>query len=390
MLALKLAYRNLVGAGLRTWLNVAVLSLAYVLIIWHQGLFVGMLRHSCRAVIDDEVGGGQFRHPAYDPYDPFSLDESHGVPPPPVRELIERKQAAPILIRQASVYPQGRLETALLKGIPPGQKVLNLPTAALANREELLPIMVGKRMAKSCELNVGDDLTIRWRDANGTFDATEGRVVHIMETMVPTVDNRQLWLPLDELQRMTDLPGEATLAVVGRDVPRQQDAGAWKFSGQDVLLKDIYDMIRMKRVTAGMMYAILLLLAMLAIFDTQVLAIFKRRKEIGTLVALGMTRRQVVSLFTIEGGMHGVLAAVAGAAYGIPLLVWTARTGIALPSTVDDYGFAMPTRLYPYYSLMLVAGTILVIMFTVTLVSFLPSSRIARMNPTDALKGKAA
>ena len=390
MLALKLAYRNLIGAGLRTWLNVSVLSLSYVLIIWHQGLFVGMLRHACRAVIDDEVGGGQFWHQAYDPYDPFSLEDSHGPPPTPIGRLVEQGQAVPILIRQAAIYPQGRLQSALLKGIIPGQQVLNIPTAVLDSKEDVLPILIGKRMAKSCALNVGDELTIRWRDAHGTFDAAEGRIVSVMETMVPSVDNRQLWLPLERLQRMTDLPGEATLVVVGKDVPAQANHGAWDFKGHDVLLKDIYDMIRTKRVTAGMMYTILLVLAMLAIFDTQVLAIFKRRKEIGTLVALGMTRRQVVSLFTIEGGMHGILAAAAGAVYGLPLLVWTARTGIALPATVDEYGFAVPSRLYPYYSLLLVGGTLLIIMFTVTLVSYLPSSRISHMNPTDALKGKTA
>ena len=46
---------------------------------------------------------------------------------------------------------------------------------------------------------------------------------------------------------------------------------------------------------------------MLAIFDTQVLSIFRRQKEIGTYVALGMTRKQVVALFTVEGAMHSVL-----------------------------------------------------------------------------------
>ena len=32
-LAFKLAYKNLIGAGLRTWLNVGILSFAFVLII---------------------------------------------------------------------------------------------------------------------------------------------------------------------------------------------------------------------------------------------------------------------------------------------------------------------------------------------------------------------
>ena len=37
MIAPKLAFRNLMGAKLRTWLNIIVLSMAYVIIIWQQG-----------------------------------------------------------------------------------------------------------------------------------------------------------------------------------------------------------------------------------------------------------------------------------------------------------------------------------------------------------------
>jgi len=35
-----------------------------------------------------------------------------------------------------------------------------------------------------------------------------------------------------------------------------------------------------------------------------------------------------------------------------------------------------------------VGGTILIIMLTVTIVSYLPSRKISRLKPTDALKGK--
>ena len=41
MVTFKLALRNLLGAGLRTWLNVIVLSMSYVLIIMSQGIIRG-------------------------------------------------------------------------------------------------------------------------------------------------------------------------------------------------------------------------------------------------------------------------------------------------------------------------------------------------------------
>jgi len=388
MLALKLAYRNIKGAGLRTWLNVAVLSLAYVLIIWHQGIFTGMLKHGSQAVIEDEIAGGQYWHKNYDPFDPLSYDESHGPIPAELTGLIEDKKATPILIRQAAIYPEGRVQTVLLKGIEPGQTILGIPSAGLEKEEDALPVLIGRRMARSTSLDMGDYLTIRWRDVKGTFDAVEGKIVEIMNTQVPTMDKRQLWVPLKELQKMVTLKDEATIIVVGQNVQGQRDISDWKFKDQRFLLTDINQVVRSKRISAGILYAILLFLAMLAIFDTQVLSIFKRRKEIGTLIALGMTRLQVIALFTLEGAMHGILAIGIGAIYGIPWIIFYSKTGMKIPQATEEYGFALAGRLYPSYSVGLVLGTVFIVMVTVTIVSFLPTRKISKMKPTEALKGK--
>ena len=54
-----------------------------------------------------------------------------------------------------------------------------------------------------------------------------------------------------------------------------------------------------------------------------------------------MTQRQVVGLFTIEGAMHSVLAAIVGAIYGIPLLTFQAVKGWTMPAGTDDYGMTI-------------------------------------------------
>jgi ABC-type lipoprotein release transport system permease subunit len=136
------------------------------------------------------------------------------------------------------------------------------------------------------------------------------------------------------------------------------------------------------------MYGILMLLAMLAIFDTQVLSIFRRQREIGTYVALGYTRRQVVGLFTVEGAMNAVLAALLAAAYGLPFLLWQAKAGWTMPIDTSEFGMAIAQTLYPVYSVGLVTGTTLLVLIVTTIVSYWPSRRIAKMNPTDALRGK--
>jgi putative ABC transport system permease protein len=243
-------------------------------------------------------------------------------------------------------------------------------------------------MATSANLRMGDAFTIRWRNVNNTFDAADAKVVRIMKTNVSTVDQGQLWLPLDRLQAMMQMPGEATILVMGKGANEMSMLPGWVFRDRTFLTKDIADMIRMKEVSGWMIYAVLLSLALLAIFDTQVLAIFSRRKEIGTLIALGMTRGAVIRLFTIEGAMHGILAAIVAATYGIPLLSLQAIRGITMPRAVDSFGLAVADRIFPFYSVGLVAGTTAIVLITVTIVSFLPARRIARLNPTEALKGK--
>ena len=404
----KLALKNLLGAGLRTWLNVFVLSLSFVLIIFVRGLIEGMNQQAERAMIAAEVAGGHIQHPAYDPYDPLTLTDAHGPVPAPLSELTAAGKAAPILIIQGTIYPEGRLFTVRVKGIDPGQRVIDVPTALLSGATpsaastappapDEIPALIGARIAKTTGLKKGDTFSLQWRDAHGTFDAREARVVEVFSTSVQTVDIGQIWVPLSLLRELTGMAGEATIVVLAQGTPPpalspanapSAAASPWIYRGPDYFLADLKSMVAAKSVGSSIMYAILLLLAMLAIFDTQVLSIFHRRREMGTLMALGFTRGKVIGLFTLEGFFNGVLAALVAAVYGIPLLSWIAKTGWAMPGDVDSYGFAIGDKLFPTYSAGLVAGTTVLVLLVTTFVSFLPTRRIAKLKPTDALRGR--
>jgi len=388
MIVLKLASKNLLGAGLRTWLNVFVLSLAYVLIIFTQGLLEGMNKQAEEAMIASEVGGGQYWHPAYDPYDPLSLPDAHEPVPGGLRSLAEAGKAAPVLVIQGTIYPGGRLFTVLVKGIEPGQTVLNIPTPFLDAAGDDIPVLIGNRMAKATGLKAGDTVTLQWRDARGTFDARDATVVQVMTTSVQTIDAGQIWIPLARLRAMTGLEGEATFVILAQGAARPFEAGAWIFKSRDDFLADVRALVESKTAGSSILYAIFLALAMLGIFDTQVLSIFHRRKEMGTLMALGFTRGRLIRLFTLEGALNGVLAMLVASAYGIPLLTWMARTGWALPGDTDSYGFAIGERLFPSYGAGLVAGTTILVLLTTTVISFLPTRKIAKLKPTDALRGR--
>lgn len=388
MIAFKLALRNLIGAGLRTWLTVTVLSLCYVVIIWYQGVIQGWNEQASRDSVEWEIGGGQYWQAQYDPYDPLTLDGAHTVLPDAWSGAVRTGALTPVLIASGSMYPQGRVQSVLLKGIDPGQKILAIPSSVLAQRGEEIPALIGGRMAKANGLKVGDLLTIRWRDRNGTFDARDAQVVHIMRTDDGAIDRGQIWLPLNALQEMLQMPGEATMLISRPGAPVLSGIDGWRFKSQSELLQPIKEIIKTKSIGSMVISLLLLSIALLAIFDTQVLSIFRRRREIGTFIALGMTRGRVIRIFTIEGAMNAVLAAAVAAIYGIPFLTWFARTGMKMPEMVDDMGLPIAETIFPYYSIRLIVATILIVLISVTVVSFLPTRKISKWNPTDALRGK--
>lgn len=390
MVIFRLALKNILGAGLRTWLNVFVLSAAFVLIIWVQGMIEGMNRTVMQAKIDTELGGGQYWYGSYDPYDPLTFEESHGRAPGVLAAMIARGDATPVLMTTGAMYPKGRVQAVVLSGIDPAQEILSLPSDRLDVEPDYgIPGMIGAEMAKETGLGVGDYVTVRWRDAGGTFDADEVRIEHIMSLSVPGVDRGLVYLPLDELQRMLRVPGEASVIVAARGLKDVPPGGeGWTWQDLDFLLKDIRQLVKFKSQSSYIVYGLMLFMALLAIFDTQVLAIWRRRKEIGTLIAMGMDRLTVIGLFTVEGALHGLLALVVGAAYGIPLLAWSMAAGLRVPEIMSEMGLPVPQVLYPVYGLRLVLGTTLLVLISVTVVSSIPASRIAKLKPTDALRGR--
>jgi len=381
-LAFQLAYKNLMGAGLRTWLNAGVLSFAFVVIIFYNGLIDGWNEQAKIDGINWEWGNGQLIHKDYDPYDAFSIEDGHG-------KLAEDKQEnlTPILIRQANIYPKGRMMSIRLKGIDPNQTTLRLPTEILNQSKADFPVLIGQRMAESAKVKTGDEILLRWRDKNGTYDAATVTVAGIFETNVPFVDGGQFWMAIEKLQEITLLKDQITY-FVANETYKPKEVEGWNFETQKYLMREQTKMIDAKKIGGSILYIVLMTLGLLAIFDTQVLSIFRRQKEIGSYIALGMTRWQVVRMFTAEGGMYSIFAVILGAIYGIPILWYFSKIGIGFGADGSEMGIIMAERMYPVYGLGLVFGTIVIVVLSATLVSFLPARKIARMNPVEALKGK--
>jgi len=387
----KIAIKNLLGAKLRTWLNVFVTALSFFMIILFSAMYDGMREHAKQVTIDTEIGGGAYWHPEYDPMDPMTFEDAHSIIPRDLKLLVDQKKAVPVLVSQASIYPNGRIMPVIMKGITPEQNIVNMPTEMLVGHEEVtIPVLIGRGMAKDANLEVGDAFTIRWLDADRTYDADEGTVVHIMDTENFKLDMGHIWVPLKKAQTMLAMEEEATYVTYAEGLSVVINKHDWIPRDVKYLIRDMEALIEADEPNAAIMYIILLCFAAMGIFNAQVLSIFRRGREIGTLMALGMTRTRVVGLFTLEGGLNAFLAAIMTVILFGPLLWYFGNKGIWLGVDYSDgaMGIIVEKYLIPVYSVGLVVTTTIIVSIIVLIVSYLPSRRIARMKPTDALRGK--
>ena len=386
----KIAIKNLLGARLRTILNVFVTSFSFFIILLMSGMYDGMLQHAKNVTIDTEIAGGAYWNPNYDPLDPMSFEDAHSIIPNEIKSLVDQQKAFPVLVSQVSIYPGGRIMPAILKGIPPNQNIVKMPTQSLNGfNDGTIPVLIGKGMAQNTKLNVGDSFTIRWLDINSTYDADEGTVVYIMDTENFKLDMGHIWIPLDIAQSMLAMEDQATYVTYEKGLSVVNNKGDWTIRDVDYLVQDMEAIIEADKPGAQIMFMILLALAAMGIFNAQVLSIFKRGREIGTLMALGMTRLRVVALFTLEGGLNAILSAVATLIIFGPILWYFGTNGIPLPIDYTEMGLIMAKRLIPVYSIGLILSTMILVSIIVLIVSYMPSRKISNMNPTDALRGKA-
>ena len=135
----KLALRNFLGAGVKAWLRVIVLSLAFVVIIGLQGLYEGVGQQVADAMISTEIGGGQYWHPKYDPQNLMELADAHGPIPSELESLIVESNdpEGPLGAKEAGEGP-------LHPSIP---AIANAIYDAVGIRLDVLPFTPGKVLA---------------------------------------------------------------------------------------------------------------------------------------------------------------------------------------------------------------------------------------------------
>lgn len=132
----------------------------------------------------------------------------------------------------------------------------------------------------------------------------------------------------------------------------------------------------------GVIFVLVVVIAV-GIMNVMWISIDERTREIGTLRAVGMQRRGIVSMFALESLVLGLLGTGAGAAVGAVLASTITRSGASLPKDFQMLLLSPSLVITPTAGWL--AFAVLSITGIITVVSLVPSLRAARQKPITAM-----
>ena len=381
-----IANKNFYRQGLRAFLNVLVTALSIVALIFMLSLLNGFQAQATRNLVSTDVGGGHYRVPGFDILPPTKW-EVLTMPVPEVLDGLLVRDKAEVLVQQGQLYPNRRLYPVQLRGIAMDQSLLNLPLAGLKSFEdkpgEVIPAVVGVKMARKAHLEKGDTVVLKWRDKGGAVDARDVLIVDVGDIVNPRIDDGVVWLRLDHLRSMTDREGEVSWVAVREYLGQVQG-----FEFQGMLMADLLALLRQDRINSKILWGILMVLVCTSVFNTQILNIFKRQKEIGTLMALGMEPQWIVRIFTLEGVIAALWALGLAVVLGVPFFIWFQGVGFDV-THLSEASFPVRETVYPDYQPREILVSVFIVMSLIIVSAWVPVKKITRLDPTLALRGRA-
>ncbi len=403
----RIAARNVVRNRRRTFFTLSTIVLCVATTVVVRGIIGATTRSITENVTKGVTGDIQIYPPGYmDAVDAVPLDLTFAAGGEVEKSLADLDLAYSPRLRFAGMIFGKDDRTSFFSGIAidPDLEAKVCPRLSEAqvvdgrylkgrtNREVLL----SRPFAEVLGVTTGDTVAILGRSVHGSISAKELKIIGLFEPAVPEAGMKVLYVPLEVGQSFVDLYDEYTeIAASAATLDASQDlitGLTTRFANGGEPVAEVYfwtdtmkffqTVIGFQQAMAQVVTIIFFLIATAAIFNTMLMAVMERIKEVGISRALGMRKRQVRRLFLTEGALLGVFGAGIGVAIGGALVAVFGQVGLEfLPP-----GAAVPVVLHPSTTLLTIGLVSALAIVTSILAAFQPAAFASRMRPLDALR----
>jgi lipoprotein-releasing system permease protein len=257
-------------------------------------------------------------------------------------------------------------------------------------------IIVGAALAEQLKVKESESVLIydlgSLAEMTGYPSIALGNILAIYESGMVDYDKSYVYCSLETMDKLfgttnkSDEFGIFLTDITSTDKVMQQIDAILPYSHLSISWKDrhqtLFNWMKTQQLPIFIIFSMIMLVAIVNIASTLILIIMEKRSEIGTLRALGTSKKRIRRIFAYEGLMIGLTGSVIGLLLS-GLLAWLQSTFglISLPS--DVYFMDQVTIQIAAKDVLVISASIIVLAL---LSSILPAMQASRQSPAEALR----
>jgi len=412
-----LAKKNLSRSRIRTSISAIAIAVAIIAVVFARGLISGMIENTFENHINYKAGHIRIIDKEYKLKERlmslnYSLDGFNGGGYLDMSEKLKSvegvEQVVPRLKFGAVVSMEDELVGMMGWGIDPAEeiaftkineKIIEGRMVEPGNRE----VVMGAGLLEKINRKVGDKVTILYSTPFGSFKGSTFQIVGKVQSAIQVMDDTIFYLPLDQAQRILEMPGEVTeLLLITSDhnkassllpglnelFSREDESGKYILQ---VWNKDyeIIGLFNMATKIYNFVYIFIIILACFVLVNTLIMIVNERTREIGMMSALGLRSREILVLFTMEGAIIGVIGSAIGTVLGGILTKVFSIVGIDYSAALEGMSssdFLFEPIFYTVFSAENLVFCFVLGVVVVTIACVIPARKAAKLEPTEALR----
>jgi len=324
--------------------------------------------------------------------------------------------AAPFIISQVMLSSESNVFGVVLKGIDPDRvgRVTELANNLKAGRLEDLKggkegdspgIILGVELAKHLSVSLNDSIQVI--SPLGTVTPMgmmpkmkRFRVKGIFYSGMYEFDNTMAYVSLESAQKFFSMGDRVTgieiktndiykVKEIGREIRRKMGFPFWTKDWME-MNRNLFSALRLEKIAMFIILVLIVLVAAFNIISTLIMVVMEKNKDIAILKSMGASSRSILKIFTIEGGVIGVVGTILGTILGLgaafnleKITDFVERLfGFKILSSDVYYIDKLPSQVNSLDVILIVLTAVLISL----LATLYPAWRASKLDPAEALR----
>lgn len=402
LITLSLAFLSIFRQLRRSMSAVFAIAFGIMALLLASGFIEWNLRYGRESTIHSELGHIRIFKPDYlqsglsDPFR-FLLD-SDSDREKAIQQLPHVELVTPRLSFSGLASHEESTISFIGEGVDPAReehlsKSLTIVAGKGLSPESPKGIIVGQGLAANLGIKPGDMLVLMANSETGSVNAAEVTVLGLFATITKAYDDAALRVPIALARQLLRVSGSHTYAIL---LDKTENTAAtlaelkMNFATKDFEFIPWYEMADFYNKTAelfsrqvNVVRLIIAVIIVLSISNTLMMNVMERTGEIGTVMAIGVRRSQVLFQFLAEGLILGVIGGILGLVLAFILSSLISAIGIPMPAP-PGMSFGYTAEILITWPMSLEA--LLLAIVTTLIASVIPALKASRMEIVNALR----